>query len=933
MIYTFFLQDLYTTTEIDEPKGWKDLMSELDRQFDTHGVFFSYAGGGDKAGTVFKLGFACDGKTLLEAEYQENGTEGFYQFGVNKAANEFVTPTNIFLGDIDFESRKFDEEYFNAEINQITNLVKLKNRSKQKINLNIGTDLDGNEIGLMNFDNSIRSLATKDFHQMNVRASAETLDTAQSTAGSGSSSMICQFGTDQKTNIEIKTHKNTRNLTDLSESDIFLTLDEDAALDFDFTFDFDLALTEDQGSGTTTYDITLTMETDKPGFNDQLGNISSFPIFNTSNVAASPNSPTISPNTTGGANAVFESGTNFRMNLLIEMTSTGTSQFSLDFTITTFIIEVIDNVSKDGTISRWYHIHDALNKNLHAMIGNYDYLFSELLGDTLRGYDSVGCMGDMFITNGFRLRQINDDLKAPAFSFSDFINNVNVMGAVGYGIEELESPARIGLFDLFWVEIASDIAEARVLEFNGVYDLVAGTKISFYNSTNIYGTYVLSEVTYNAGGNYTTIKFDVSANTNYFGNLFGDFPVKNNTYPDVFITCDASTEFRDRLRVEHWTHFYNDTQLINLGVVQGYSEEPFNESLINGIQIGFKKYANDENKATTLEDFHTTSSWSIPITKINETLNLINSWIGSTFLLNESRNLVVTQKPTTSHKLDNDIFFCDKALKEGFFVVDFTHLVTPTVRDFITVPANCYENYIKGAVFFVVSGAVDAGNNKTWQIDVSEDVIFDVDANEYQIPLTSQPDDEANDRVFISINFITQKIYKPESDDNLSDTTGITSPNYRYNQRRTIKRFLLRWGQYIKSTLAYLVDATNIKITNTEFANNGEYGNAIDPYFTDCSSDDNLSIIENEEILTDDLGTVKFKPNLIHCTIKICDDDYDMIIAAHKNRLQSPDDIKNYGYFSVTSPLGVSKSGWLMNMKRSPINRIAKLKLLERFTA
>ena len=39
----------------------------------------------------------------------------------------------------------------------------------------------------------------------------------------------------------------------------------------------------------------------------------------------------------------------------------------------------------------------------------------------------------------------------------------------------------------------------------------------------------------------------------------------------------------------------------------------------------------------------------------------------------------------------------------------------------------------------------------------------------------------------------------------------------------------------------------------------------------------------------------------------------------------------NYGYISATSPRdGTEKSGWLMKMKRSPLNKIANLTLLEK---
>jgi hypothetical protein len=48
------------------------------------------------------------------------------------------------------------------------------------------------------------------------------------------------------------------------------------------------------------------------------------------------------------------------------------------------------------------------------------------------------------------------------------------------------------------------------------------------------------------------------------------------------------------------------------------------------------------------------------------------------------------------------------------------------------------------------------------------------------------------------------------------------------------------------------------------------------------------------------------------------------------NYFSDGQEVYNYGYFSVDSPNGLSKSGWLLNMQRNPIDRIAKLKLLEK---
>lgn len=927
MIFTFFIRDLYTTTTIDEPKGWKDLMSELDRQFDTQGVFFSYAGGGDKAGTVFKLGFACEGKTLLEAEYQAKGTQGFYQFGVDKAANEFVTPTNIFLGDIDFETRGFDEEFFEAEINQITNIVKLKNRGSLKINFNKGLSLDGNTLGNINFDDSIISLATKEFKQIIATNDGETLDSVQSDAITTETFLFGGIGFLAVESEELKKFSNPKTVLQTSEKQFtFLTSESQAALQLNFDFDIDINFTEDQGSGTTTYLAQILLSYDQTSTSNTGAPINFELLDNDSNVAASPNNGSITLAANVDRYVIVAPGTKISANLTLTMQTTGTAQFSAVLDVIKFDITVTDKIGVVGTRSQWYRLYDVLNKNLNFITNEYDYLFSELLGGDLQGYSSEGCFSNMFITNGYRVRQIEDDNKALQTSFKELISNLNVFSAVGYGIEELESPVSLGIHELFWIGITSDIAEARIIGVNLIYDLIAGSNVGFYNSEAIYGFYELTEVTFNPA--YTTIKFDVSKNTNYFG-VFGDNPSANTTFFNVYIVTDTTTEFRNRLRVENWEHFYNDVQLIDLGVVQDYSEEPFNETIYNEIEVGFRKHSNDEEKATTLEEIHTDSTWGVQIIKARQKLSLISTWIGSTFLFNDSRERIFSVKPTTSHILDKDIFFCEKSEKTGTYTVDFD------ASNFIVMPADAVENILNGSSFFSISGANNPANDGAYVIDPNQKIIFKIDTNKYLVPVTSVAVTDVGDEVVILSTSLNQKLFKPESNDKLLTSSGITRPTYVMNQRRTLKRFLIRWGRFINSFLAYLVDNATVTIHNLTFSNNGEFTSELDTsqLSADCLMGDlsGASIQEDANINTDSFPVAKFKPNIINCTKEICDTDYEMILAAHKNRLQAPDDIKNYGYFSVTSPLGVQKSGWLMNMKRSPVNRTAKLRLLEAF--
>jgi len=903
MPFKFYIQDLYDRTEVVEPRDWKDIISVLKRDFNVHGVFFQYTDGS------LKLGFSCSGKELLEAAYQADGADAYYLFEVEEAVDEHSAYSVIFSGEMDFSTRNYNEDMFEIEVNEINNLIRLKNRSGLKINLNKGISLDGGILGNMNYDDSIISLATKEFKQLIVLNGGETLDSIQSDAVTTQTFLFGNIGFLTTESDELRKYSSINSeLSADQQTGAFFIAEDEGALEIAFDIDVDINMTEDQGSGTTVYTATLLLVYSKP-VKGNIGTLLSSETIDTDvDSAASPNNNTLTLAKTDSVYAIVTPGTELSLELTIEMTTTGTAQMSGVLDITKFDFTITDKIGLAGTQSQWLHVHDALNKNLNFIVNDYNYLYSELLGGDLQGYLTDGCFSQMFITNGYRIRQIDDDSKTIQFTFKDFIENINTIGAVGYGIEELESPKELGVHDLYWVEITGGVAEARIMGANLIYDIYVGNNIGFFNSVEIYGFYELTEVTYNPA--YTTIKFDVTKNPNYYGTLFGDNPEEATTYPDVFMVTDESTEVKERLRVEKWEHFYSDSELIDLGIVQEFSEEPFDDALYNELGIKFNKYSNDEDKPTTLEEIHTDSGWVLPVVKFDKKLDLAMSWIGSTFLFNDVRDKIFSKKPTTSNSLDNDLFFCEKAEKEGVYTVDFF-----VSNDKIRMPADAYENVINGSSFFNVSGANNPLNDGQYQIDTSFDVVFLISINQYDVPVVSVGIQDLTDTVTITHQHVFQKFFKPESNDKVS-TTGITRPTYVMNQRRTIKRFLIRWGSYINSVLAYLSSGT---IRNLFFLNNGAFTSDIIDYEldTECLMGDNtyMPLVEDENVNIDTLTQAKFKPNLISGTTHICDEDFNRIKDAHKNKLAVAGvqfDGSLYGTIPDTDEFKVTKYGFEM---------------------
>jgi hypothetical protein len=114
------------------------------------------------------------------------------------------------------------------------------------------------------------------------------------------------------------------------------------------------------------------------------------------------------------------------------------------------------------------------------------------------------------------------------------------------------------------------------------------------------------------------------------------------------------------------------------------------------------------------------------------------------------------------------------------------------------------------------------------------------------------------------------------------------------------------------------------ELINLLYVYNGEYTSTISTSVCYESAD---SQTEEDNVNVSTLNEPKFKPNIINFTKKICDSDYTLIKSAHRNS-----DIynRNYGYITITNKKGESKTGWLLEMNRSPIDRVANFRLIER---
>jgi len=297
-----------------------------------------------------------------------------------------------------------------------------------------------------------------------------------------------------------------------------------------------------------------------------------------------------------------------------------------------------------------------------------------------------------------------------------------------------------------------------------------------------------------------------------------------------------------RIKIELWEYFYQETLLIDLGEVGEYEEQVLGDDIFNQATFGFNRYANDENLASTLDDFHTEGSWNTPIENVSGEFSKISDFILSTFLIEQTRRLAVEEKPTESNRYDDEIFMV--ALKKDYSGTDF---------DFGT-----------------------------------------------------------------------------EQSDAFQIATGMDNIDTAYNLRYTIKRMLLNWGVWINS-FAFRYEDEDSELINLYFKNNGDLTTQFYPS-DECLLGDteNAQLTEKDNIgkLEIQAGEAKFDQVVIRFTKQLSREQINLIRDAHDGDLQLYQG--RYGYIKCTDYNGIEQTGWLLSVRFNYYSNLARFELLKR---
>lgn len=125
----------------------------------------------------------------------------------------------------------------------------------------------------------------------------------------------------------------------------------------------------------------------------------------------------------------------------------------------------------------------------------------------------------------------------------------------------------------------------------------------------------------------------------------------------------------NRVKIAPREYFYQDVELESFTNIEdkSYSEEYSDEFAFNEVQIGYKKFVQDDNFTATTEDFNTESVYSTPIKRLEGSKKFLANYIASDVLLEITRRRTFEQARKESWKYDDDLFILGVHDDYGFW--------------------------------------------------------------------------------------------------------------------------------------------------------------------------------------------------------------------------------------------------------------------------
>jgi hypothetical protein len=108
------------------------------------------------------------------------------------------------------------------------------------------------------------------------------------------------------------------------------------------------------------------------------------------------------------------------------------------------------------------------------------------------------------------------------------------------------------------------------------------------------------------------------------------------------------------LRVEHRAHFYQATETLHLGAVQGLAKSPDRAGYFNQVHIGYQRW--QSGAAVGLDEFNGQRTYTLPLTQVKATYSALSGLVTAGYLIEQARRQPFTAGTNQEGEADQNLF-------------------------------------------------------------------------------------------------------------------------------------------------------------------------------------------------------------------------------------------------------------------------------------
>ena len=431
LTYTDYPDGAGTTTEIEEPKGFTEFTSVLERQFDQGGVFFRFSE------SNIALEFPGVGRGILEDRFQELGVDTDVTLTVSRRDTPDDAYSIIYTGLAVMKNRVLTPEFFKVDFEEQSILNRINARKDIPVSLDATNDLEGNSIAALSADSI--TFAGKQILQNVILGTITETSTnfitwdADGTGLTYDENVLSplnklQWADDSYGFSQTATVLTGAVLTKMGGSILVPQISG-------FTNTFTVSLTTDITTVTTgspTGNIiwhlmritgqtpTVSQSLDSFDWDVSTGDLSNQDLALTSGSLTNP------PGT--GVDQFFikvDASNLAGAGTTIDVDTKVTENY-FDFKIQTQVVPPSSTVDT-------YYVHDVLEQVAKLITGQAARFASTLFGRLTAGYAANGCAGFIRETNGYKIRNVS---RSVIGTFKDRIDSLKAIFNIGWGLEK-----------------------------------------------------------------------------------------------------------------------------------------------------------------------------------------------------------------------------------------------------------------------------------------------------------------------------------------------------------------------------------------------------------------------------------------------------------------------------------------------------------------